>query len=147
MADVAKELGARWKQLSAEEREQYKVRCQEALAAQKAAGGEDNPEQDGAEAAPAKASRGQGGLPLSLVKRIACLDEDVTRLSQDAVLVLAHATELFLEQLSSKCCQVLNSSKPKRSTIKVRGWPSTQGTNASFMYFSTLHVRQPVPRG
>lgn len=126
MADVAKELGQRWKALSEEERSTWQARAAEAKAAAQeaaaqeaaAAAGEDDDQQD----APAHVQQPAQAppLPLSLVKRLMMVDPDVSRVSADALLAVAQATDLFLGLLTNKMTAACaTASRGKRRTLKV----------------------------
>lgn len=116
VADVAKEIGAEWKQLSEEEKQVYKDKSNAIAEELRAQGGaEENAEDDqGAVAAGKKgAAQGPSILPLSLVKKLACKDEEVKRISGDAVRVIAEATGLFLGDLASQAYSYAVSKKRK----------------------------------
>lgn len=53
------------------------------------------------------------GFPLSLVKKIACMDPDVDRMAGDAVKVLSKATALFVELLATKALTQATALKRK----------------------------------
>ena len=65
---------------------------------------------------------GTGHLPLSLVKRIMCLDPDVSRVSAEGLKAVVAATEHFLQRLAVQAAEA--ASAAKRSTIKFSGWCS-----------------------
>lgn len=126
VADVAKELGQRWKALSEEERGVYKEKAaackaaaDEARAAAIAAGGADGDDAAAEQEAPVPTGP-VIQLPLSLVKRIALCDRDVSRISHDALLVIAAAAEKFLELMAEKCAATASHAKPRRRTVKVK---------------------------
>ena len=56
------------------------------------------------------------GLPLSLVKKIACMDSEVQRLSTDAARCISKATAIFVEFLAVKSLE--RSSSLKRKNFK-----------------------------
>lgn len=61
------------------------------------------------------------GMPLTAVKRIMCLDAEVSRMSADAVKAVAKATELFIQLLAAKSAAVAKTSKrraPKFSDLE-----------------------------
>ena len=120
VADVAKSIGHKWRELGEAGQQQYKDKAA-ALAAEAAA------EADHAEAAGDCGSQAETdktdpdnaevpGLPLTSIKRIMCIDDDVARVSGDAVKGMAKAAELFLELLATKASA--QAKRHKRSTIK-----------------------------
>ncbi|KAL3135648.1 hypothetical protein ABBQ38_006129 [Trebouxia sp. C0009 RCD-2024] len=118
VADVAKSIGHKWRELDTAGQQQYKDKAA-ALAAEIAANHAEAEDDSGtqAEADQLHADNAEvPGLPLTSVKRIMCLDEDVARVSADAVKGMAKAAELFLEFLASKA--VAQAKNHKRSTIK-----------------------------
>jgi len=105
VGSVGKALGARWKALTEDKRQEYKDRAgdRNTEAAELAAR---QPQPDEAEGARQAESAGQqaGGdegpaLPFGRVKRIMNLDRDVKQVSKDAVCLVIEATELFLHEL------------------------------------------------
>lgn len=86
-----------------------------------AAAAEQEPQQSqGAEAGrEQQAATGGGGaappfgFPTSLVKRIMMVDDEVQRVSADAVRATAKAAELFVQQLAVKALQHAQASKRK----------------------------------
>lgn len=107
VADVAKEIGRRWKELSDEERQRYKD-----MSAEKA---KELAEDDGTAATEEGQQKqpGQAILPLSMVKKVACRDEEVKRVSGDAVRMIAEATGMFLGVLASTSLSHAVSQKRK----------------------------------
>ncbi len=128
VTEVAKELGRRWKELSDEQKAEYKRRSAEAAASQQE---EQDGEAHSGDEATGDASKGAAGgkrkhkddtsLPLTVVRRIMLLDGELSRVSNDALLVVAHAAELFVGLLAERCARQISSSKPRRTTIKVSG--------------------------
>ena len=108
VADVAKEIGRRWKELSEEERQRYKdvsaAKAKELAAAADCLDAVD----EGVEK-----QQGKAMLPLSMVKKLACRDEEVKRVSGDAVRMIAEATGMFLGVLASKSLSHAVSQKRK----------------------------------
>lgn len=107
VADVAKEIGRRWKELSEEERQRYKD-VSAAKAKELAAAGCPDTVDEGVEK-----QQGKAILPLSMVKKLACRDEEVKRVSGDAVRMIAEATGMFLGVLASKSLSHAVSQKRK----------------------------------
>jgi histone H3/H4 len=137
VAEVAKELGKRWKALTDEERSDWQAKSAASKAAAKEAaeaaqeGGIDGdldaeqqagqqPKQDAK--APPSSNDTAPVLPLSVVKRLIMLDPDVTRISAEALVTVAYAAELFLGLLTSKMTNTCHqASRGKRRTLKVHG--------------------------
>ena len=57
------------------------------------------------------------GFPLSLVKRVMCLDPEVVRVSGDGLKAVAKAAELMLGDMAAKACAAAQGQK--RKTIKL----------------------------
>ena len=117
VADVAKSIGHKWRELGEAGQQQYKDKAA-ALAAEIAANRAETEDDTGtqAEAEQSTDNAEVPGLPLTSVKRIMCLDEEVARVSADAVKGMAKAAELFLELLATKA--IAQAKHHKRSTIK-----------------------------
>lgn len=118
VAEVAKSIGHKWRELGEAGQQQYKDKAA-ALTAEAAAEA-DHADDDGGSQAEAERTDPESaevpGLPLTSVKRIMCIDEDVARVSGDAVKGMAKAAELFLELLAAKASA--QAKRHKRSTIK-----------------------------
>lgn len=120
VAEVAKSLGNKWRELGEAGQQTYKAKAA-ALAAEAAQNFEAADNSQSEHQAPAEQATGQDqedvqGLPLTSVKRIMCLDEDVTRVSGDSVKAVAKLTELFLELFAAKACA--KAKQHMRATIK-----------------------------
>lgn len=120
VAEVAKSLGNKWRELGEAGQQAYKEKAA-ALAAKAAqdeeAAGDSQAEGHAAdEQAVDTIEADVPGLPLTAVKRIMCLDEDVTRVSGDSVKAVAKLTELFLELFAAKA--FAKARQHKRATIK-----------------------------
>lgn len=119
VALVAKALGQRWKTLSDEEKESYKVLAAAANAAaaeEKQKHAVDNPQDEDA-AEEQDAGSAEDMLPLALLKRIIHCDSDVSRVSHDALVLIAMSAELFLGSLSKRVLPI--AKRQKRRTIKL----------------------------
>lgn len=104
VGDVAKEIGFLWGQLTEEEKKKYKD-----AAVEMAAKNPPSPtEGDGVAKKELPAM-----LPLSLVKKVVCRDEEVKRVSGDAVRVIAEATGMFIGLLASKSHEYAKGQKRK----------------------------------
>ena len=120
VADVAKSIGQQWRELGDIGQQEYKDKAA-ALAADSAAATDAFDADDSSQVeAQGDAARPDNAevycLPLTSVKRIMCLDEDVGRVSGDGVKGMARAAELFLELLAGKA--QLQAKRSERSTIK-----------------------------
>ncbi|KAI8103997.1 hypothetical protein M9435_006523 [Picochlorum sp. BPE23] len=107
VADVAKEMGAMWRQLSDDEKQKYK----DAAAAAAAANVDPSSSKDGDKGSAKKEQRAM--LPLSLVKKVICRDEEVKRVSGDAVRVIAEATGMFIGLLATRSLEYAKAQKRK----------------------------------
>lgn len=120
VAEVAKSLGNKWRELGEAGQQQYKAKAAtlaaEATQDVEVAGDNQVEGQVPAEQAADQEDAGTQGLPLTSVKRIMCLDEDVTRVSGDSVKAVAKLTELFLELFVAKA--FTKAKQHKRATIK-----------------------------
>ena len=120
VAEVAKCIGQKWRDLGETGQQQYKdkaaaLTAEAAAEADQAEAGGDGGNQAEADM-PDPENAEVPGLPLTSIKRIMCIDEDVARVSGDAVKGMAKAAELFLELLASKASA--HAKQHKRSTIK-----------------------------
>lgn len=125
VAAIGKAIGVLWKELTEEERQNYKDNAaeksreiKERLAAEQAERGDaqEDDQQDGAAPSTSAPTGPPFGFPTSLVKRIMCIDPDVSRVSADAIRATSKATELFLQLLATKCGKVASSQK--RRTLR-----------------------------
>ena len=120
VAEVAKSLGNKWRELGEAGQQAYKEKAA-SLAAEAAqdveAAGDSQAERQAADEQAVDTNDADApGLPLTAVKRIMCLDEDVTRVSGDSVKAVAKLTELFLELFAAKA--FAKARQHKRATIK-----------------------------
>lgn len=121
VADVAKSIGRKWRELGEPGQQVYKDKAA-LLAADIAAAATDDTAADTDSQANGNPETAEAdndevpGLPLTSVKRIMCTDEDVARVSGDCVKSMAKATEMFLELLASR--GYAQAKRHKRSTIK-----------------------------
>ena len=117
VAEVAKSIGHKWRELGEAGQQPYKEKAATLAAAavvEPAAHGSSQGEIN-LEAADQDECESQG-LPLTSVKRIMCVDEDVARVSGDCVKAVSTATEMFLRVLATRAS--LKAKLQKRSTIK-----------------------------
>ena len=119
MGEVAKAIGIAWKALSDAEREKYQHMATEQKAAYakalEEAGGD--ADRDGGGDAEASVDTGKArthsALPLSMVKKLVTMDDEVKRISGDALKVITEATGLFLGNLASKSIATALANKKK----------------------------------
>lgn len=107
MGEVAKAIGSAWKSLSDEERQRYQDLAAEQKELYKktleeAGGANEGNEGNEAEGAVDQTARIHSMLPLSMVKKVVMKDDEVNRITGDALKVLTEATGLFLGNLASK---------------------------------------------
>lgn len=122
VAVVAKEIGARWRALSDEERERYKQLAKERTEAAAAAaaeagdagGGEGDEGEDDA-----GGDQGPAGpqLPRGIIKRIMAADPEFKRASADAVWLVTAAAEALLGSLAERAARQALSKR--RKTVKL----------------------------
>ena len=99
MTEIGKMIGAKWKEMTDEQKQVYKdraaadkARYEKLVAEAKAAGTWVEPA--------SKAKGGSTGLPLARVRKITRLDPDVKNMSKEALLLITKATELFVEHFA-----------------------------------------------
>lgn len=86
-------LAAQWKALSDEARNEWKAKHTALKAAQHTEDGTEAGE-EGAQPQAGKPSHARPGLPLSLVKKIICTDDEVSRITAAALGLIGHATQV-----------------------------------------------------
>jgi histone H3/H4 len=120
VAVVAKELGARWRALSEENREKYKElarqRTEAAAAAAAAAGPADGDAADDADA-DEQPDQQLPAFPRSIVKRIMACDPDFKRASADAVWLICAAAEALLGSIAERAAK--QALGKRRKTVKL----------------------------
>jgi histone H3/H4 len=117
VADVAKEIGKKWKALTDEERGHYKQMAQAAGEAK--ASEEDLAQQADAPCANSKEEGTLDGLlPLTAVRRIILADTDVCRVSHEGIVAIAMATNLLLGILSKGIGNHARNQKRKTVVLK-----------------------------
>eukprot|EP00192_Tetraselmis_astigmatica_P021449 CAMPEP_0117649402 /NCGR_PEP_ID=MMETSP0804-20121206/952_1 /TAXON_ID=1074897 /ORGANISM="Tetraselmis astigmatica, Strain CCMP880" /LENGTH=301 /DNA_ID=CAMNT_0005455135 /DNA_START=57 /DNA_END=962 /DNA_ORIENTATION=+ len=113
VAAVAKALGERWRNLSAEDKEKYSnAACEKTKELQEAAAaaGKENTECMPAETASVPS------LPLGTVKRIMSFDDDFTRVTGDGLKHVALAADLFVTLLAQKAAK--QAARQKKRTVR-----------------------------
>ncbi|GAX82753.1 hypothetical protein CEUSTIGMA_g10179.t1 [Chlamydomonas eustigma] len=120
VADVAKEIGKKWKTLTDEQREEYKQKAQaagDARVAEEASGDQaQQPNISGANSR--EESPLDSLLPLTAVRRIILADTDVCRVSHEGIVAVAMATNLLLGILAKG---VGNQARvQKRKTVMLK---------------------------
>eukprot|EP00899_Mesostigma_viride_P007721 jgi/Mesvir1/16950/Mv15801-RA.1 len=139
---VAKALGAKWHALTADEKEAYKP-------APEAEDDEGVVEEGAADEEPEHELQ-VTVFPKTKIKRIAAQDKGVRSISGEATLMLARATELFLESLAESSYAVLKTSN--RVTIKVEDLERAISRKRPFKVFLSdslndiwKHKEEPAP--
>ena len=100
---VAKALGERWKQLTAEQKQQYEQTAREAKASYNEQQQRQQSERPTASATELPIDPLALVLPLSHIKRILHKDPAHARLTKQAALALSFAVQLFVLDLSKRC--------------------------------------------
>ncbi len=86
------------------------------------------------------------GFPLSLVKRVMCLDPEVVRVSGDGLKAVAKAAELMLADMAAKACSAAQGQK--RRTIKLSDVEQTgvvPAHHSTGFARASLHASQGSP--
>ncbi|KAJ6019644.1 hypothetical protein N7499_009391 [Penicillium canescens] len=63
---------------------------------------------------------GQSALPISRIKKIIQLDEDIVQCSNNATFVIARATEMFIQHLAEQGHNVVKSERKPRKTVQYK---------------------------
>ncbi|KAJ5757756.1 uncharacterized protein N7511_006450 [Penicillium nucicola] len=63
---------------------------------------------------------GQSALPISRIKKIIQLDEDIVQCSNNATFVIARATEMFIQHLAEQGYNVVKSERKPRKTVQYK---------------------------
>ncbi|KAJ5279682.1 hypothetical protein N7478_005054 [Penicillium angulare] len=63
---------------------------------------------------------GQSALPISRIKKIIQLDEDIVQCSNNATFVVAMATEMFIQYLAEQGHNVVKSERKPRKTVQYK---------------------------
>lgn len=72
------------------------------------------------ESAPSDEITGQSALPISRIKKIIQLDEDIVQCSSNATFVIAMATEMFIQYLTEQGHNVVKSERKPRKNIQYK---------------------------
>ncbi len=132
MGEVAKAISVKWKALTDEEKGAYQTqaaaqkeayRTAKALEEANAGGREGDGEANDDVAPTARTARTaptaptapttSSALPLSMVKKLATSDNEVTRISGDALKVITEATGMFLGSLATRSMELALGNKKK----------------------------------
>jgi len=126
MGEVAKAISVKWKALTDEEKGAYQTQAaaqKEAYRTAKAleeanAGGREGDGEANDDVAPTArtaptAPTTSSALPLSMVKKLATSDNEVTRISGDALKVITEATGMFLGSLATRSMELALGNKKK----------------------------------
>ncbi|EHA27850.1 transcriptional regulator family: Histone-like TF [Aspergillus niger] len=73
-----------------------------------------------AEASSSREITGQSALPISRIKKIIQLDDDIVQCSSNATFVIAMATELFIQYLTEQGHNVVKSERKPRKLIQYK---------------------------
>ncbi|RAH56103.1 histone-like transcription factor [Aspergillus piperis CBS 112811] len=73
-----------------------------------------------AEASSSQEITGQSALPISRIKKIIQLDDDIVQCSSNATFVIAMATELFIQYLTEQGHNVVKSERKPRKLIQYK---------------------------
>ena len=119
MSQLGKELGARWRQLSDEEKDKYKAlakeqnerRAAEARENGGGEGGENQPERTASAAKPP-------GLPAAVVKRLVLSDPDLKRISAPALNLVIASADRFIGLMTQRSRDIALTSGKK--TIRMQ---------------------------
>ena len=111
VADVAKELGKRWRLLSDDERQGWK----ETAAKEDGGRGGVKRQRTSADDAQTKASPASG-IPIARLKKMLMRDAELKRVARDAMGAVSQATENFIVYVSTLAYQQAKASK--RKTVK-----------------------------
>ncbi|OQD74755.1 hypothetical protein PENDEC_c009G02531 [Penicillium decumbens] len=63
---------------------------------------------------------GQSALPISRIKKIIQLDEDIVQCSNNSTFVIAMATEMFIQYLAEQAHNVVKSERKPRKTVQYK---------------------------
>ncbi|KAJ5432861.1 DNA polymerase epsilon subunit C [Penicillium daleae] len=63
---------------------------------------------------------GQSALPISRIKKIIQLDDDIVQCSNNATFVIAMATEMFIQYLAEQGHNVVKSERKPRKTVQYK---------------------------
>ncbi|KAJ5218619.1 uncharacterized protein N7498_000718 [Penicillium cinerascens] len=63
---------------------------------------------------------GQSALPISRIKKIIQLDEDIVQCSNNSTFVIAMATEMFIQNLAEQAYNVVKSERKPRKTVQYK---------------------------
>ncbi|PYH77352.1 histone-like transcription factor [Aspergillus uvarum CBS 121591] len=73
-----------------------------------------------AESSASQEITGQSALPITRIKKIIQLDEDIVQCSSNATFVIAMATEMFIQYLTEQGHNVIKSERKPRKTIQYK---------------------------
>ncbi|GFH17549.1 HMG box domain-containing protein, partial [Haematococcus lacustris] len=64
-----------------------------------------------------------------VLSQIILLDPEAQRISQEALLIVSHAAELFLAHLTTKCAEAVAQARPKRKTLRLDDFAASLRTD------------------
>ena len=97
-----------------------------------------SPGKENEQSAEQEANPNPFGFPLSLVKRVMCMDPEVLRVSGDGLKAVAKAAELMLADMAAKACSAAQGQK--RKTIKLSDIEQTGDMPAQTPWLGRAHT-------
>ncbi|CAG8070329.1 unnamed protein product [Penicillium olsonii] len=81
---------------------------------------------------------GQSALPISRVKKIIQLDEDIVQCSNNATFVIAMATEMFIKHLAEQGYNVVKTERKPRKTVQYKDLASAVSHTDNLEFLSDV---------
>lgn len=81
---------------------------------------------------------GQSALPISRIKKIIQLDEDIVQCSSNATFVIAMATEMFIQYLAEQGHNVVKSERKPRKTVQYKDLASAVSHTDNLEFLSDV---------
>ncbi|KAJ5325725.1 hypothetical protein MYU51_000627 [Penicillium brevicompactum] len=81
---------------------------------------------------------GQSALPISRVKKIIQLDEDIVQCSNNATFVIAMATEMFIKYLAEQGHNVVKAERKPRKTVQYKDLASAVSHTDNLEFLSDV---------
>ncbi|KAJ5995293.1 hypothetical protein N7481_002270 [Penicillium waksmanii] len=81
---------------------------------------------------------GQSALPISRIKKIIQLDEDIVQCSSNATFVIAMATEMFIKHLAEQGHNVVKSERKPRKTVQYKDLASAVSHTDNLEFLSDV---------
>lgn len=122
VCEIAKAIGVLWKELSDEQKDVYKQKALARSQVNSAAAEEADGSGEGGcrpmDAESTDPSPSDGLLPLSIVRRIALTDTDISRISHEGLVAIAKATDLLLGLMAKHASGQAKSQKRRTIMLK-----------------------------